>query len=147
MLQPGVYSIHISVFDNAGNEKTGRGLFFFDDQSVVTLHGEKTKCTTASKDTSYEWVVQDTTTVKIVWTDRFFNVRHKNNRWLNPVLDMPSGAAPIYEDLYGNRTNVEINHIHGINIIVKTAHAVTCIIRSHSINIIQSSLPMQLPVL
>ena len=113
MLEPGVYSIHISAFDNGGNEKTGRGLFFYDDQSVVTLHGDPIKCQTASKNTSYKWVVQDTNTVQIIWPERFYNFRHKNNRWLNPVLDMAPGSAPIYEDLYGNRTNIEIKHMHG----------------------------------
>jgi hypothetical protein len=77
VLEPGVYSIHLSAFDKAGNEKTGRGLFFYDDQSVVTLHGDPIKCQTASKNTSYKWVVQDTNTVQIIWPERFYNFRHK----------------------------------------------------------------------
>ncbi|XP_076113973.1 uncharacterized protein LOC143082259 [Mytilus galloprovincialis] len=114
LTEPGVYTIHLSAFDNAGNSKTGRGIFFFDDESVVTLHGDDMKCETASKDTAYLWVIKDTPSVKIIWPERFQNIRHKHNSWLNPVLPLAAGADPIYEDLYGNRTNVEIQHMHGI---------------------------------
>jgi hypothetical protein len=73
----------------------------------------KTKCFTASKNTSYEWVVQDTNTVKIIWPDRFINTRHKNNRWLNQVNTYAPEGVSLYEDLYGNRTNVAIKNVHG----------------------------------
>ncbi|XP_071123148.1 uncharacterized protein [Mytilus edulis] len=111
----GVYSIHLSVFDKAGNHKTGRGIFFFDDISVVDKTGEETKCATASKDTLYEWVVQDTNTVQIVWPDRFINVRHLNNGWLYGVQTFaPHPDISLYEDLYGNRTNAAIKNKRGI---------------------------------
>lgn len=115
--EAGVYSLHISVFDLAGNEKTGRALFFYDDKSVVSLHGsDKIKCTTASKKTNYKWVVMDTNKVKIDWTNRFMNTRHNASHWLYNVLDMAEGAAPIYDELYGNRTNASIPNINGKSI-------------------------------
>ena len=115
--EAGVYSLHISVFDLAGNEKTGRALFFYDDKSVVSLHGnDKIKCTTASNNTNYKWVVMDTNRVKIDWTNRFMNTRHNDSHWLNNVLDMAEGAAPIYDDLYGNRTSALIPNINGKSI-------------------------------
>lgn len=109
----GMYSIHFSAFDKAGNYKTGRGLFLFDDISVVDKQGDIPKCSTASKDTLYEWVVQDTNTVKIVWPDRYINVRHKQNMWLNKVNTFAPPDVSIYEDIYGNRTNVAIKNVHG----------------------------------
>ncbi|XP_052067298.1 uncharacterized protein LOC127706680 [Mytilus californianus] len=44
LTEPGVYTIHLSAFDKAGNSKTGRGIFFFDDESVVSLYGDDMKC-------------------------------------------------------------------------------------------------------
>ena len=112
--EAGVYSLHISVFDLAENEKTGRALFFYDDKSVVSLHGsDKIKCTTASNKTNYKWVVMDTNRVKIDWTNRFMNTRHNASHWLYNVLDMAEGAAPIYDDLYGNRTSALMPNING----------------------------------
>lgn len=110
----GVYSIHLSVIDKAGNNITGRGIFFYDDISVVDKTGEETKCATASKETLYEWVVQDTNTVQIVWPDRFINVRHLNNGWLYGVQTFaPHPDISLYEDLYGNRTNAAIKNKRG----------------------------------
>ena len=108
-----MYSIHMVAFDKAGNYKIGRGLFLFDDQSVVTKQGNPIKCVTASKESTFEWVVQDTNNVKIIWPDRFINIRHKNNKWLNKVNTFTPAGITIYEDLYGKRTNVAINNVHG----------------------------------
>ena len=113
LTNPGMYSIHFSAFDKAGNYKTGRGLFLFDDISVVDKQGDNPKCATASKDTLYKWVVQDTNIVKIVWPDRYSNVRHKQNMWLNKVNTFAPPDVSIYEDIYGNRTNVAIKNVHG----------------------------------
>jgi hypothetical protein len=45
-----MYSLHFTAVDKAGNYKTGRGLFFYDNISEVDLQGvnSKTKCFTAS---------------------------------------------------------------------------------------------------
>ncbi|XP_071123173.1 uncharacterized protein [Mytilus edulis] len=114
--RPGAYSLHFFAFDKAGNYKTGRTLFLFDDQSVVDKYEDKqTICSTSSQNTSYQWVVTDTDTLQIIWTDRFINSRHKDNRWLNEVQTFsPSAETSIYEDLYGKRTNKLINNQHGI---------------------------------
>ncbi|CAG2222618.1 unnamed protein product [Mytilus edulis] len=109
-----MYTIHLSAFDNANNSKTGRGIFLFDNESVVTLHGDDMKCPTASKDTSYLWVIEDTPSVKIIWPGRFQNIRHNASMWLESVLPLAAGTDPIYEDLYGNRTSSAIQHVDGI---------------------------------
>ena len=113
LTEPGMYTIHLSAFDNANNSKTGRGIFLFDNESVVTLHGDDMKCPTASKDTSYLWVIEDTPSVKIIWPGRFQNTRHSALWWLESVLPLAAGTDPIYEDLYGNRTKTAIHHVEG----------------------------------
>ncbi|CAC5386461.1 unnamed protein product [Mytilus coruscus] len=112
-----MYSLHLVAYDKAGNFKTGRNLFLYDDQSVVDTQGNQpTYCSTASEDTSYTWVTTDTNQVKVDWKDRFINIRHKNNKWLNLVQTYAPGEPKIvvYEDLYGDRTNVQINNVHAI---------------------------------
>ena len=111
-----MYSLHLVAYDKAGNHKVGRNLFLFDDQSVVDIDdsAEHTRCTTASKDTEYTWVVEDTSDITFVWPSRFMNVRHMNNFWLNKVLTYgPVPGVTIYEDLYGNRTNHAIKNVRG----------------------------------
>ncbi|CAG2234222.1 unnamed protein product [Mytilus edulis] len=113
MTEPGMYSLHMTAVDKAGNYMTGRGLFLFDDESVVDKQGDPTYCSTASEDTSYIWVVEDTLKVKVQFKDRFINTRHKHNKWLNRVRTY-NPQKVIYEDLYGNRTNKPISNIHAI---------------------------------
>ncbi|CAC5360418.1 unnamed protein product [Mytilus coruscus] len=113
MTEPGMYSLHMTAVDKAGNYMTGRGLFLFDDESVVDKQGDPTYCPTASEDTSYIWVVEDTLKVKVQFKDRFINTRHKHNKWLNRIQTYHPQKV-IYEDLYGNRTNEPISNIHAI---------------------------------
>ncbi|VDI20686.1 Hypothetical predicted protein [Mytilus galloprovincialis] len=113
---PGMYSLHLVAYDKAGNYKSGRTLFLFDNLSTVDTQGNKpTYCSTASKDTSYTWVTKDTSRVKIDWKSRFINIRHNAGKWLNPVQTYAKGEGIVtYEDLYGNRTHVGIKNVGAI---------------------------------
>lgn len=108
-----MFAIHFTAFDKAGNHKTSRKVILYDDQSVITLKPNKvTRIVTASSETSYLWVVQDTGTIIVRWTDRFMNVRHENNRWLNKV-NSHIAVEDKYDDHYGERQITEINNVHG----------------------------------
>ncbi|CAG2233138.1 unnamed protein product [Mytilus edulis] len=113
---PGMYSLHLVAYDKAGNYKSGRTLFLFDNLSMVDIKGNKpTYCSTASKDTSYTWVTKDTGRVKIDWKGRFINIRHNAGKWLNPVQTYAKGEGVVtYEDLYGSRTHVGIKNVGAI---------------------------------
>lgn len=108
-----MFAIHFTAFDKAGNHKTSRKVILYDDQSVITQKPNKvTRIVTASSETSYVWVVQDTGTIVVRWTDRFINVRHENNRWLNKV-NSHIAVEDKYDDHYGERQITEINNVHG----------------------------------
>ncbi|XP_078334035.1 uncharacterized protein LOC111124258 [Crassostrea virginica] len=109
---PGMFAIHFSAFDKAGNHKTSRKVLLYDNISEVTFKPDKvTRVVTASAETSYEWVVQDTRDVDIFWKDRFGNWRHESNRWLNKVT--PHHAVESrYDDHYGERQVDEIPNVH-----------------------------------
>lgn len=114
-----MYSLHLLAFDKAGNYKLGRNIFLYDNQSKVEKQKKKTTySSTASKNTSYTWVTSNTNHVQVDWKDRFINFRHKDKKWLNPVqtynpFSILYTANEIYEDLYGERTNVRINNVNG----------------------------------
>nr|XP_034301655.1 uncharacterized protein LOC105322112 [Crassostrea gigas] len=111
---PGMFAIHFTAYDKAGNHKTSRKVILYDDQSVITQKPNKvTRVVTASSETSYVWVVQDTGTIVVRWTDRFINVRHENNRWLNKV-NSHIAVEDKYDDHYGERQISEINNVHAI---------------------------------
>ncbi|XP_063399976.1 uncharacterized protein LOC134684607 [Mytilus trossulus] len=119
LTKPGVYSIHLSAFDNTnnaeniGNSRTARTLLFFDDQSAVDiLDANPMECSQASKNSSFKWVVQDTSTVTITWTDHFINTRHETNKWL--AIIEPYTASTVYEEFDGDRTTAAIDNTQGI---------------------------------
>jgi len=63
-------------------------------------------------ETNYLWVVTDTNKLNFKFKDRFYNTRHKNNRWLNSVKKYPD-VETNYDDKYGKRTTKKIDNVHG----------------------------------
>jgi len=98
--------------ENDGNYRTARTLFFFDDQSVVDLQDEHPmECAEASKNSSFKWVVENTNTVTITWTNRFINSRHVTNLWFAEIE--PYTASTVYEEYDGQRTTAAIDNEQG----------------------------------
>ena len=113
---PGMFAIHFSAFDKAGNHKTSRKLLLYDNNSSVTFNPDTSRVTsvvTASPETSFKWVVKDTRDVDISWKDRFRNWRHESNRWLNKVTPHLAVESR-YDDHYGERQVDAIPNVHGI---------------------------------
>ncbi|XP_060084880.1 uncharacterized protein LOC132564227 [Ylistrum balloti] len=111
---PGMYMLLLHVIDRAGNLQSARKVMLFDNMSEVEKLADKyARVTTASSNTSYAWVVRDTNTVDVMWTDLFINQRHKDNQWLNairPYTDVDNN----YDDRFGNRTTAAIDHVNGV---------------------------------
>lgn len=113
MPHPGMFAIHFSAFDKAGNYKTSRKVLLYDNISEVTFKpGKVTRVITASSETNYEWVTKDTQYVDILWKDRFLNHRHEINRWLNKVKQNKAVESR-YDDHYGERQVDLIPNVHG----------------------------------
>ncbi|XP_062616047.1 uncharacterized protein LOC134277752 [Saccostrea cucullata] len=110
---PGMYAIHFTAVDKAGNSKTSRKLVFFDDISKVTFkNGKVSRVETATENTQFTWVIQDTNGVLVAWKDRFRNQRHENNRWLNAVKPYIN-IEDLYDDHTGKRSIKELPNVHG----------------------------------
>ncbi|XP_021356985.1 uncharacterized protein LOC110452658 [Mizuhopecten yessoensis] len=111
---PGMYMLLLHVIDNAGNIQSARKVFLYDNMSEVEKRtGKYARVTTASSNTSYDWVVKDTNTVDVLWTDLFINERHKDNHWLNEIKPF-TDVSWNYDDRFGNRTTARIDHVNGI---------------------------------
>ena len=108
-----MYSIIFTAFDKAGNYKSTRSVFLFDDQSVVeTTSGTRMIVTESTSETNYTWVVTDTSQLHVKWPGRFMNKRHHVNHWLDDVgshthIDLS------YDDSFGERTIEQVTNVEG----------------------------------
>ncbi|XP_052095904.1 uncharacterized protein LOC127731085 [Mytilus californianus] len=100
---PGMYSIIFTVFDKAGNHKSTRSVFLFDDESVVeTTPGTRIIVTESTVNTNYTWVVQNMTHLHVSWTERFTNERHHVRHWLEQLAPNKH-VDELYDDKFGVR--------------------------------------------
>lgn len=109
----GLYSIHLIAFDKAGNYKVTRRLVLYDSNSHVSHNPFLvTRVQTGSPKTNFTWIVHNTTLVNVVWSGRFRNALHDQNKWLNEVV--PNLVIPeSLDDHYGRRSIKKINNMHG----------------------------------
>jgi hypothetical protein len=111
-----MYSIIFTAFDKAGNYKSTRSVFLFDDQSVVeTTSGTIMIVTESTSETNHTWVVTDTSQLHVKWPGRFINERHDVNEWLEPVANHTS-IETVYDDIFGRRTVQWYTNIKGIHL-------------------------------
>lgn len=67
---------------------------------------------TASQNTNYTWVVENTTPIYIKWIQRFRNAEHHKKKWLNKIS--PShGISKPYDDYTGMRNVNQIKNVQG----------------------------------
>ena len=108
-----MYSIIFTAFDKAGNYKSTRSVFLFDDQSVVeTTSGTRMIVTESSSETNYTWVVTDTSQLHVKWPGRFMNKRHDVNHWLDDV-GSHTHIDSSYDDSFGERTIEQVTNVEG----------------------------------
>ena len=114
MLSPGMYSVIFTAIDRAGNEKSARSLFFYDDSSHVELVKDKTiKVQESTKDTSYVWISVDNPVLNVIWPGKFQNKKHYTELWLESVK--PRKHVDVeYDDHYGKRRIKAEIHVQGI---------------------------------
>ncbi|XP_061189002.1 uncharacterized protein LOC133197151 [Saccostrea echinata] len=112
----GLYQVVLTCHDLAGNYKSARRVFLYDNSSTIDITpGHMISDTVSTSNTSNVWVVTSVTSVTIEWDNHFKNSRHKNNQWLNGVkayggIDKTSK----YDDNTGEITINSIDHEDGI---------------------------------
>ncbi|XP_052707847.1 uncharacterized protein LOC128183063 isoform X2 [Crassostrea angulata] len=109
----GLYSIHLTAYDKAGNYKSTRRFVLFDSNSHVSHNPyEHSRVDTGSENTNYTWVVDNTTTIEVTWKKRFRNALHDHNKWLNEISES-HGIAEAYDDYTGIRNVTHIKNVYG----------------------------------
>ncbi|XP_061177042.1 uncharacterized protein LOC133185758 [Saccostrea echinata] len=109
----GLFSIHLVAYDKAGNFKTTRRFVLYDSDSRVSYNPlHVTRVQSASEETNYTWVIDDTKIVNVQWTKRFRNILHDHNKWLDEIS--PSyGITKSYDDYSGQRPVTKVNNVNG----------------------------------
>ncbi|XP_038051300.1 uncharacterized protein LOC119724354 isoform X2 [Patiria miniata] len=117
----GVYSIILSVIDNAGNAKLSRRFVFFDDDpNDVTIQNDNPmRILSASSRSNYVWQTNlnsgGTTSVEIQWTNRFINLYYVNQGLLKPIGSYIGGNIESnYDQNFGQRGRAAISNTQGI---------------------------------
>ncbi|XP_052071167.1 uncharacterized protein LOC127709606 [Mytilus californianus] len=111
---PGMFSLILSAFDRAGNHKSTRSVFLYDNQSVVEkVPGTRIIVTESAVGTNYTWVTIDTSRLTVTWTGRFRNERHDIYKWCNEIEDS-SHVDAVYDDRFGRRTVDWLTNVRGV---------------------------------
>ncbi|CAC5387119.1 unnamed protein product [Mytilus coruscus] len=97
----GMYSVVFTAVDKAGNEKSCRVLFLYDNSSAVEVNKEThIIIKQSSKSSNNVWVDVDDPIIDVQWPDKFKNERHHKNMWLDNVLPRLRVDSE-YDDHYG----------------------------------------------
>ncbi|XP_038057739.1 uncharacterized protein LOC119729229 [Patiria miniata] len=118
----GVYSIVLSVVDNAGNVKLSRRFVFFDDNPHdVTLQDDSSlRVVSATAETNYVWMTNldssgGMTSVQLDWTNRFMNAPHHNQGLLKPIGSYVAGTIDSnYDQNFGRRGRAAVPNSLGV---------------------------------
>ncbi|XP_038062737.1 uncharacterized protein LOC119733220 [Patiria miniata] len=118
----GVYSIVLSVVDNAGNVRLSRRFVFFDDDPHdVTLQDDSSlRVVSATAETNYVWMTSldssgGMTSVQLDWTNRFMNAPHHNQGLLKPIGSYVAGTIDSdYDQNFGKRGRAAIPNTLGV---------------------------------
>lgn len=108
-----MYSVVFTAVDKAGNEKSCRTLFLYDDLSIVEVITEKHIIVKqSSKSSNNVWVDVDDPIIHVQWPGKFKNERHHAHMWLDNVLPRLRVDAE-YDDHYGKRQTTRVPNVQG----------------------------------
>ncbi|XP_038044290.1 uncharacterized protein LOC119718928 [Patiria miniata] len=119
---PGVYSVILSVVDNAGNVRQSRRFVFFDnDPDDVTIQSNFSLCVvSATEETDFMWLTnldpsKGATSVQLDWTGHFINERHHSQGWLKPIGSYVGGTIDAdYDQHFGKRGRAAVPNALGV---------------------------------
>lgn len=103
----------MTAYDKAGNYKSTRRFVLYDNNSHVSYNPfHNSRVESASENTNYTWVVDNTTPIYITWGRRFRNSDHDGARWLNKI-STSHGISELYDDFTGARNVNHIKNVYG----------------------------------
>lgn len=107
----GPHVVEIHAYDRAGNYKTARRIFMFDNETNVSLNNLPPTVTNADIN---GWVTEDKGHLEIKWNGSFSNVLHERQCWLCRV-ERSGNVSVDLEDTSGrsDRTIAAIPNVRG----------------------------------
>ncbi|KAI0220739.1 hypothetical protein LSAT2_027792 [Lamellibrachia satsuma] len=127
LIQPGIYCVLLTVFDNAGNSQRARRFVIFDNTSSVSVTGDVGRTLTvegAIKGLSGSWLtstqnqLNEGESVRLSWKSHFANVFHQTRKILSRIEPHFPPLHPDYDDVTGQppitRSMEAVSNVDGV---------------------------------
>ncbi|XP_076086914.1 uncharacterized protein LOC143057491 [Mytilus galloprovincialis] len=109
----GIYAVHLICFDIAGNHKTARAFFLYDNNDIIDLGKGQIEVKNTQHYLERRWITDSSALIEVEWKDRFIKTDHVKHNWLAAVQPL-SNIESTYDDRSGKRTAKSVEHVKGI---------------------------------
>ncbi|XP_052083679.1 uncharacterized protein LOC127721009 [Mytilus californianus] len=110
---PGMYAVHFTAFDRAGNYKSARGLFLYDNNEDIELGRGSIEVIQAKNYSEKGWITYPSSRIHVTWKDMFVKTDHLKHNWLAKVKKFDHIESS-YDDNSGKRTIEMVPNVKGI---------------------------------
>lgn len=108
-----MYAVHFTAFDKAGNHKSARALFLYDNNEVIDLSNGSIDVLKAKPYLGKSWITYTSPDVDICWKEKFMKTDHFKHSWLAKVKRFEF-VEPSYDDNSGKRTIQMVPNVKGM---------------------------------
>lgn len=116
--ETGMYAVHFSAFDRAGNFETARAFFLYDTNELIDLHNGQIKVLKSVQYLEKGWITYSNPFIEVEWKDKFVKTEHFKNSWLAKIKT-DKDVENVYDDNSGKRNMTLVPNVKGNTTIVK----------------------------
>ncbi|OPL33283.1 hypothetical protein AM593_05274, partial [Mytilus galloprovincialis] len=111
--ETGMYAVHLSAFDRAGNYKTARSFFLYDTNKIIDLDKGQIKVIKAVQYLGKDWITYSNPFIQVEWKKKFVKTDHFKNSWLAKIHSYFDIEAS-YDDNSGKRNVTMVPNVKGV---------------------------------
>lgn len=108
-----MYAVHFTAFDRAGNYKSARGLFLYDNNEEIELGRGSIEVIQANNYSEKGWITYPSSLIYVTWMDMFVKTDHFKHSWLSKVKKFDYIESS-YDDNSGKRAIDMVPNVKGI---------------------------------
>lgn len=108
-----MYAVHFTAFDRAGNYKSARGLFLYDNNEEIELGRGSIEVIQSKNYSEKGWITYPSSLIHVTWKDMFVKTDHLKHSWLAKVKQFDYIESS-YDDNSGKRTIDMVPNVKGI---------------------------------
>lgn len=116
--ETGMYAVHLTAFDKAGNHKSARSFFLYDNNNIIDIYKGQIKVIKAVQYLGKGWITYSDTFIDVNWKDKFIKTDHFKNNWLAKIKQAEH-IETSYDDHNGKRNVTLVPNVKGNRIIAK----------------------------